>query len=1105
MRALLKGERYLNLFRNYQRFYSRNKIMLPHKCLYEPARKAIQSESEQSFKITASHRPFSWKALPVQNPDLISRICSVRGASGKCKDPPNDPPKERPPSFCKPTQSEPPCSKDPTPGEKAAPFRQSKPPPINKECKNTEEKLPCPKKEPRKEKKKPKDAATEDLAPKATVPKDAASKPTAPKDSAPKATAVAPSKTAHPNDASHKTSAIPPPPPPPPAGVPVNKPTSQAPPVRAEPSSSKPPPPPPPPPPARKIPPAMPPPAATQPAITQYKSAMPTSPSPCEKPPKPKDGEKKPEVPPKKESSPKVKKEKPKEVPNPCMLAFMERNRLGGKKPPRGGCYAGTSSPKEGTRSGGKAAPKKGPSSGGKPSAKEGQGKPSSKEGQSKSSPKARPTAGGKPAAKEGASSGGKPSAKGPASPSGKSSGTGSVSPARKTASSPTVSKKMATAASVQPKVTAPPSPPPQPKAKTTTTQPPPPPAPSVKPSPSQSTQAGGDQSHCEANTSQLLCQQVVPLKDTIQRYLCSLQPHLKPDEFLEEYKLTIEFQDGEGAQLQKLLEDVAKCSTNWLTPRWTNAAYLGYRAPVTIFSSPCLTLPMQKFETNRDYMLYTAKVIYGMCEFKELVDNNGIPVVKMCCHDLDNSQFRKIFGTVRKPGRFCDTIEQYSESQYVVVIHRNNFFKLPVYGADCKIAHVHNLADQLGSILHCPMERGEPIGLLTHDNRDNWGEAYTYLCGSEGNNESIVHSIEQSLFIVCLDDRVEVPENGASAVHAAQLLHGGGWHQNSANRWMDKTIQLIVNPNGMAGFCYEHAPADCQPLAMLMDYVQGKITQPNYGCQCCSNSKLQAATVLCFDPLNQCTDLFLCEAKRNIDKICSRLQLHVFKYECHGKEFIKAQGLNADSYIQMALQLAYYYLHGEMPAQYESAHLLMFEEGRTETVRSTSRESSAFVKSMTCRPGTNNSRLLALRTAVDSHQELTKLALQGQGIDRHLLGLQQMAKENGLPMPKFFQSKGFVKSVSFQVFSSQVPSRYEAFMAYGPLIANGYGCCYNPRNKDMIFSISAWGSNKETDPVQYGNAIEKALNTMRRLILQTGGDRVGENVCKCADETPTK
>lgn len=135
----------------------------------------------------------------------------------------------------------------------------------------------------------------------------------------------------------------------------------------------------------------------------------------------------------------------------------------------------------------------------------------------------------------------------------------------------------------------------------------------------------------------------------------------------------------------------------------------------------------------------------------------------------------------------------------------------------------VTSIRDELEAIVNCPLERGEPFGLLTHDNRGNWAEAYLALSCPRGNADSM-EAIEQSLFVVCLDDCVPVPKGQESIVQAYQLLHGGGLKQNSANRWMDKCIQLIVNPNGLAGFCYEHSPADCQPLAMLMDYILDKV-----------------------------------------------------------------------------------------------------------------------------------------------------------------------------------------------------------------------------------------------------------------------------------------
>ncbi|EDW88244.1 uncharacterized protein LOC6527440 [Drosophila yakuba] len=588
-----------------------------------------------------------------------------------------------------------------------------------------------------------------------------------------------------------------------------------------------------------------------------------------------------------------------------------------------------------------------------------------------------------------------------------------------------------------------------------------------------------------------------LPLKQSIASYLSSIEPFLSKEELKVQRKVTKEFVDNEGTQLQELLENEAERSDNWLTPRWTRSAYLTYQAPLTVFSSPGLSFPIQKFDGTNDFLNFTAKAIYGMCEFKQLVDQNKIPVVKMGKHYLDNSQFAKIFGTVRKPGRFCDIIEQYNDADYIVVVYNNNYFKLPIYSESGTLLHVHTLKDALADILECPLEVGEHFGLLTHDNRSNWAEAYTVLCRLHGNADT-VETIEQSLFVVCLDKCVPTLKGEERVVQAHQLLHGGGVRQNSANRWMDKTIQLIVNPNGLAGFCYEHSPADCQPLAMLMDFVQQKVHEENYGCGGCEADKKVTSTLLKFQPVNECINLWLCQARRNIKRIASQLQVNVMQFECHGKCFIKAQGLNPDSYIQMALSLAYHSMHQKLPAQYESAHLRIFHEGRTETIRSTSNESKAFLMAMQSQTASMSEKLSALQKAVDAHERLIKEAINGQGIDRHLFGLQAMALENGMPLPEFFRSKGYVRSVTFQLFTSQVATSHEGFMAYGPLLSDGYGVCYNPQEKKIIFAISAWKSCPQINVIRFGKAIKHSLNDMRKLILNTGGDSVGEHPCKC-------
>lgn len=61
----------------------------------------------------------------------------------------------------------------------------------------------------------------------------------------------------------------------------------------------------------------------------------------------------------------------------------------------------------------------------------------------------------------------------------------------------------------------------------------------------------------------------------------------------------------------------------------------------------------------------------------------------------------------------------------------------------------------------------------------------------------------------------------------------------------------------------------------------------------------------------------------------------------------MKAHSISPDAYIQMALQLAYYRDAGKFNLTYEASMTRLFREGRTETVRPCTIESSKWVKAM--------------------------------------------------------------------------------------------------------------------------------------------------------------
>jgi carnitine O-acetyltransferase len=127
--------------------------------------------------------------------------------------------------------------------------------------------------------------------------------------------------------------------------------------------------------------------------------------------------------------------------------------------------------------------------------------------------------------------------------------------------------------------------------------------------------------SYSSSTNPQNLPHMPVPkLNDTLQKFLDTAEPHLSPASFENTKNVVSEFgrAGGVGEKLQGLLEKRASEKENWLSDPtsnwWLQCAYLQYRDPVVVWSSPGLVFPQRKFETNEDRAKYAAQVIH--CEF---------------------------------------------------------------------------------------------------------------------------------------------------------------------------------------------------------------------------------------------------------------------------------------------------------------------------------------------------------------------------------------------------------------------------------------------------------------------------------------------------------
>uniref|UniRef100_A0A665TXJ8 Carnitine O-acetyltransferase n=1 Tax=Echeneis naucrates TaxID=173247 RepID=A0A665TXJ8_ECHNA len=581
----------------------------------------------------------------------------------------------------------------------------------------------------------------------------------------------------------------------------------------------------------------------------------------------------------------------------------------------------------------------------------------------------------------------------------------------------------------------------------------------------------------------------VPPLQQTCERYIMALEPIVEVDELKYTKELVEDFQKagGVGERLQRGLEKRACNTENWLSEWWVRLAYLEYRMPVVVHSSPGLVLPHMNFSDKQGQIRFAAKLIAGVLDFKTMIDNETLPVEYLGGKPLCMNQYYEVLSSCRVPGLKRDSVVNHARSspspKHIVVVNNSQFFVLDVYNSDGTPLTVDQLSLQLKRICSSSVAKcTEPVGILTTQHRDSWGRAYINLIKDKTNKES-VDAIQRSIFTLCLDGAMPaVSEEMYRSSAAVQMLHGGGTQWNSGNRWFDKTLQFIIGEDGTCGANYEHAPAEGPPIVALIDHVVEYTRKPEM---------VQPPMV----PLPSPKKLHFSitpeikrdieEAKQNMNKLAQDLDIRVIMFGHFGKNIPKAYKMSPDAFIQMALQLAYYRMYQRCCATYESASLRMFRLGRTDTIRSTSSASAAFVKSFDDPNKQNAEKVDLMEKAVKAHRSYTNMAINGQAIDRHLLGLKMQAVDDKLSIPDLFKDAAYAKALHYQLSTSQVPSKTDCVMCFGPVVPNGYGVCYNPMNNHINFAVSSFNSCEETNAADLAQAVEDALLDMRKLLEQ--------------------
>ncbi|XP_068116468.1 carnitine O-palmitoyltransferase 1, liver isoform isoform X2 [Hyperolius riggenbachi] len=582
----------------------------------------------------------------------------------------------------------------------------------------------------------------------------------------------------------------------------------------------------------------------------------------------------------------------------------------------------------------------------------------------------------------------------------------------------------------------------------------------------------------------------VPAVKDTVKRYLESVKPLMDEQHFQRMEGLANEFAVTLGPRLQWYLKLKSWWATNYVSDWWEEYIYLRGRGPIMVNSNyyamdylyilPSHIQAARAGNAIHAILLYRRKL--DREEIKPLMISNTIP---MCSY-----QYERMFNSSRVPGVETDTIQHVRDSKHIVVYHKGRYFKVWLYH-DGRLLKPREIEQQMQRILDDksdPQSGEEHLAALTAGDRVPWANARKTYFGN-GKNKQSLDAVEKAAFFVTLDD-TEQGYNKEDPVtsldqYAKSLLHGKCY-----DRWFDKTISFIVFKNGKMGLNCEHSWADAPIVGHLWEYVisydKFELGYEEDGhCKGSTNSSIPPPNRLQWDIPEECQTVI--ESSLTVAKaLADDVDFHSFPFDAFGKGLIKKTRTSPDAFVQLALQLAHYKDKGKFCLTYEASMTRLFREGRTETVRSCTCESSEFVMAMANPKENNESRLKFFKAAAEKHQQMYRLAMTGAGIDRHLFCLYVVSKYLGVDSP-FLKE---VLSEPWRLSTSQTPQQQVHLFqlekypenvssggGFGPVADDGYGVSYIIVGENLInFHISSKFSSPETDSHRFGQNIKQAM-----------------------------
>ncbi|KAL7040782.1 hypothetical protein ACKWTF_000517 [Chironomus riparius] len=489
--------------------------------------------------------------------------------------------------------------------------------------------------------------------------------------------------------------------------------------------------------------------------------------------------------------------------------------------------------------------------------------------------------------------------------------------------------------------------------------------------------------------------------------------------------------------------------------------------------------------ESRSNRLKASAVIAYHSGKFWELIRTERLrpPTNPDGSVTFSSNLYRRLYNTCRVPGETMDRVDEYFKTEsegecpsIAIVVSKGRVFYFDFIANGTTISpqeFLYIFSMIRDRVDNEDLEKGIPI--LTGDERTSWAKNRNYLKELSKDNAEYLKIIESAAMTFCMED--EEPVNYSDTSYYTLC---GDYH----SRWLDKASSMVSFKNGKFGCIGEHSAYDGTISIAFSTFILLSLMEepePDWT----EGPKLKIIPKEAAFELDDQLRSEIIRVEQFLEGIKTSVTAVCHQYEGYGKKIMKDHKIHPDCYVQMALQLAYYKMHGKLAPTYETATMRVYYHGRTETVRSCSIEVKDWLDKWFDNKSTSAEKAKFFREAANSQHRLMNEARKGKGFDRHLFALWCLAYENKMEIPSFYSDPLYAKSGgggNFVLSTSTLGYTINVgFVA--PMVLDGYGVFYSMLDDSVWIIITAYRDSEVTSAKKFLDSFESSMQEIKDVL----------------------